>query len=76
MRNLNYTAEEISEEGGDYGKSSWPLRIGLHICYNENFKKEQAICELIFKNSFSGLFSATWEHEEGIASNRKSAKLR
>lgn len=39
------TAEETSEEGGDHGKSSWPLRIGLHICYNKNSKKKQKIFE-------------------------------
>jgi hypothetical protein len=26
---LKCTAEENSDEGGDHGKSSWPLRVGL-----------------------------------------------
>lgn len=42
---LEFTAEEISEEGGDHGKSSWPLRIGLHMCYNGNFNEEREIFE-------------------------------
>ena len=70
------TAEENSEEGGDHGKSSWPLWIGLHMCYNENFNKKQWISWANLKCSQNGLFSATWKYEEGIASNRKSAKLR
>ena len=28
------TAGDKPEEGGDDVKSSWPLRIGLHTCYN------------------------------------------
>ena len=68
--------KKVSEEGRDYGKSSWPLWIGLYMCYNENFKKKQRISELIFKHSQNGLFSATWKYEGGIASNRKSEKLR
>src|ERR1035437_7929913 len=28
------TADEKSEEGGDDVKSAWPLRTGLHTCYN------------------------------------------
>ena len=28
------TADEKSEEGGDDVKSAWPLRPGLHTCYN------------------------------------------
>ena len=27
-----------SEEGGDDVKSSWPLRPGLHTCYNGRYK--------------------------------------
>src|SRR3546814_20240960 len=26
-----------SEEGGDDVKSSWPLRVGLHTCYNGDY---------------------------------------
>ena len=28
------TACDKQEEGGDDVKSSWPLRVGLHTCYN------------------------------------------
>ena len=28
------TAGDKPEEGGDDVKSSWPLRVGLHTCYN------------------------------------------
>ena len=28
------TASDKLEEGGDDVKSSWPLRVGLHTCYN------------------------------------------
>ncbi len=28
------TAPNNGEEGGDDVKSSWPLRPGLHTCYN------------------------------------------
>ena len=49
-------------------KSSWPLRVGLHTCYNGSDS------ELISKKlSQFGLFSATREHEVGIASNRVTA---
>ncbi len=30
----NGTAGDKPEEGGDDVKSSWPLRVGLHTCYN------------------------------------------
>ena len=29
------------EEGGDDVKSSWPLRAGLHTCYNGTYNKMQ-----------------------------------
>ena len=29
------------EEGGDDVKSSWPLRAGLHTCYNGGYKRMQ-----------------------------------
>jgi len=28
-------------EGGDYVKSSWPLWIGLHTCYNDKYNERQ-----------------------------------
>ena len=32
--NSKETAGDKPEEGGDDVKSSWPLRAGLHTCYN------------------------------------------
>ena len=32
--NSEETAGDKPEEGGDDVKSSWPLRLGLHTCYN------------------------------------------
>ncbi len=31
------TAADNAEEGGDDVKSSWPLRPGLHTCYNGRY---------------------------------------
>jgi hypothetical protein len=69
------TAGDKPEEGGDEVKSSWPLQAGLHTCYNGGDKGSQkGNLELIPKKpSQFGLFSATREHEVGIASNRGSA---
>ncbi len=69
------TAPVNGEEGGDDVKSSWPLCLGLHTCYNGQYKWLQT-CEgeLIPKScSQFGLESATRLHEVGIASNRESA---
>ena len=35
------TAGDKPEEGGDDVKSSWLLRVGLHTCYNGNYREEQ-----------------------------------
>ena len=35
------TAGDKPEEGGDDVKSSWPLRVGLHTCYNGIYKRKQ-----------------------------------
>src|SRR3972149_4627884 len=70
------TASVKLEEGGDDVKSSWPLCLGLHTCYNGRYKGLQA-CEgePIPKNrSQFGLESATRLHEAGIASNRGSER--
>ncbi len=32
------TAGDKPEEGGDDVKSSWPLCLGLHTCYNGSYK--------------------------------------
>ena len=34
VEHSNETAGDKPEEGGDDVKSSWPLRAGLHTCYN------------------------------------------
>ena len=63
-----------TEEGGDDVKSSWPLRVGLHTCYNGRYRwLRKRELELIPKSlPQSGLESATRLHEAGIASNRES----
>ena len=72
------TAGDKLEEGGDDVKSSWPLRPGLHTCYNGQYKGlPNRKVELIPKIwSKFGLKSATLLHEVGIASNRGSATPR
>ena len=42
------------EEGGDDVKSSWPLRAGLHTCYNggDSGQRDRKV-ELISKNHLS-----------------------
>ena len=35
------TAADNAEEGGDDVKSSWPLRPGLHTCYNGRYSGSQ-----------------------------------
>ena len=72
--NYKGTAGNKPEEGGDDVKSSWPLRVGLHTCYNGRYKRSlKRELELIPKSlPQSGLESATRLHEAGIASNRES----
>ena len=36
--NFKETAGDKPEEGGDDVKSSWPLRDGLHTCYNGAYR--------------------------------------
>jgi hypothetical protein len=72
------TASARSEEGRDDVKSSWPLCLGLHTCYNGNYRGErygdmERISERL---SQFGLKTATRLHEVGIASNRASAMAR
>ena len=31
-----------TEEGGDDVKSSWPLRLGLHTCYNGWYREKRS----------------------------------
>lgn len=40
--NSRETAGDKPEEGGDDVKSSWPLRVGLHTCYNGAYRGLQA----------------------------------
>ena len=48
------TAGDKPEEGGDDVKSSWPLRAGLHTCYNGDDRGMQVSDgELISKSRLS-----------------------
>jgi hypothetical protein len=72
------TAGVKPEEGGDDVKSSWPLCLGLHTCYNGADKatltrKGSPIAKTVPQ---FGLRAATRPHEAGIASNRGSATPR
>src|SRR5699024_126303 len=70
--NSKETAGDKPEEGGDDVKSSWPLRVGLHTCYNGAYRrKHTSDGERIPESaSQSGSESATRLREVGIASNR------
>ena len=69
------TAGDNSEEGGDDVKSSCPLRLGLHTCYNgANRVKQPREGEQTTKMASQfGLQPATRLHEAGIASKGASA---
>ena len=75
---LEETAGDKPEEGGDDVKSSWPLCVGLHTCYNGRYRElPTREGELISESrSQSGSKSATRLREVGIASNRESAMSR
>ena len=72
------TAADKAEEGGDDVKSSWPLCPGRHTCYNGRHKRQLTSdsWRILKSRSQFGLQSETRLHEAGIASNRRSAKLR
>ncbi len=76
--NSQETARDNLEEGGDDVKSSWPLCLGLHTCYNGRYKGSPTReGEPIPKNrSQFGLQAATRLHEAGIASNAVSERWR
>ena len=76
--NSRETAGDKPEEGGDDVKSSWPLCVGLHTCYNGRYRGlPTREGELISESrSQSGSKSATRLREVGIASNRESAMSR
>ncbi len=66
------------EEGGDDVKSSWPLWLGLHTCYNGQYNRQLTRKGEPIRKSWSqsGSKSATRLREVGIASNRESAMSR
>ncbi len=72
------TAGVKPEEGGDDVKSSWPLCLGMHTCYNgrdRGMRGREA--EQIPKTwPQFGLEAEIRLHEAGIASNRVSATTR
>ncbi len=72
------TAGVNSEEGGDDVKSSCPLCLGLHTCYNGRYNelRYRKVERISKSRSQFGLGSATRPHEVGVASNRRSALLR
>ena len=72
------TARASGEEGGDDVKSSWPLRPGLHTCYNGAYSVSRTGNGLPITKSASqfGSGPATRPREVGIASNRASATAR
>ena len=72
------TARVSVEEGGDDVKSSWPLCLGLHTCYNGRDRVKRASDSKRITKTLSqfGLESETRLHEAGIASNRASAMAR
>ena len=52
--NSGETASDKLEEGKDDVKSAWPLRSGLHTCYNGSYNKSQwGDPELILKSCLS-----------------------
>ena len=52
--NFEGTAGDKPEEGGDDVKSSWPLRAGLHTCYNGDYSGQRPReGELISKSRLS-----------------------
>ena len=72
------TAGSNPEEGADDVKSAWPLRLGLHPCYNgrDRGMQDREVEPIPETRSQFGLQAATRLHEVGIASNRRSAKRR
>ena len=69
------TAGVNSEEGGDDVKSSCPLCLGLHTCYNGRYNglRYREVERIPKSRPQFGLGSATRPHEVGVASNRRSA---
>ena len=65
----------FTEEGGDDVKSVWPLRLGLHTCYNGRYRgtRYREVEEIPESRPQFRLESATRLHEVGFASNGTSA---
>jgi hypothetical protein len=72
------TAGVSREEGGDDVKSSWPLCLGRHTCYNGVYRgqPDREVERIPKSTSQFGSKSATRLREGGIASNRASAMAR
>ena len=69
------TAGRNPEEGGDDVKSSCPLCLGLHTCYNALYSglRHREVKPIPQSRAQFGLQAATRLHEVGVASNRRSA---
>ena len=74
--NSKETAGDKPEEGGDDVKSSCPLCLGLHTCYNGRYngKRRSDLEQIPINRSQFGLQAATRLHEVGVASNRESER--
>ncbi len=72
------TAGVKPEEGGDDVKSSWPLCLGMHTCYNgwDRGKQYREVEQIPKTQPQFGLQAEIRLHEAGIASNRVSATTR
>src|SRR5690606_21558716 len=72
------TACASREEGGDDVKSSWPLRPGLHTCYNGRYRGQlhSNVVRIPKSRSQCGSGSATRPRGVGFASIRVSAMTR
>ena len=72
------TAGDKPEEGGDDVKSSCPLCLGLHTCYNGRYRglRYREVERIPQSLSQFGLEAETRLHEVGVASNRGSAMPR
>jgi hypothetical protein len=75
--NARFPANRTDGRGDDV-KSLWPVQVGLHICYNEDIKDKVCVLHLPQKKCLlsTDRFLQFEKREGGIASNRKSDKLR
>ena len=69
------TANDSLEEGEDDVKSSCPLHLGLHTCYNGQDNEQRPCKGKRISKTWSqfGLGAETRPHEAGIGSNPGSA---